>query len=327
MAALRAGRFDLVLSDMDMEDGTGLDLARQAMQAYPSTGFVMVTRIEDLETAREAIRIGAYGYITKPFREHDIIANVMTALRRRELEVQRRFDEEILEEELTRRTAALRSSREELALRLIAASEYRDNETGAHIRRIGLYSAALARRLGWSASEVETIRLAGPMHDIGKIGIPDRILQKPGKLSAGEWKLMQQHTTIGAKILAGSANEQLELARTVALYHHEKWDGSGYPHGLAGEEIPLPARIVAVVDVYDALTHARCYKPAWPEVKAVRELQDGRGRHFDPALVNVFLASLNEMRAIRLENPDNSAPEIRGAMFVSAARTESRGSM
>jgi response regulator RpfG family c-di-GMP phosphodiesterase len=209
------------------------------------------------------------------------------------------LSEERLEREVRRRTAAIRQREEEIAIRLLGAARRRDEETGSHVRRIGLYSAALGTALGWDASRVDDIRVSAPMHDIGKIGIPDAILLKPGRLTPDEYRIMQQHTVIGAAMLGGSDVPLLNMGCEIALCHHEKWDGSGYPHGLRGEQIPIAGRIVAIVDVYDAMVHRRIYKDPIPEVEVLRTMADGAGRHFDPELFALFLSIMPGIRGIR----------------------------
>jgi putative two-component system response regulator len=220
-----------------------------------------------------------------------------------------------LEGEVRQRTEQLRLREEEIALRLVTAAEHRDAETGAHIRRIGLYSEIIARASGWDPEQAEEIRLAAPMHDVGKIGIPDHILLKPGSLTSTEFSVIEQHTTMGAAILAGSRVPLLRLAREIALTHHERWDGSGYPRGLEGDQIPEPGRIVAVADVYDALVHTRIYRPALSEAQALRIMQRARGRHFDPEIFDVFLRVLPEVREVRIRLGEEQSARS-GADFV-----------
>ncbi|WP_339724231.1 HD domain-containing phosphohydrolase [uncultured Paraglaciecola sp.] len=212
--------------------------------------------------------------------------------------------QEKLELEVHRRTQQIRDREEEIAIRLISAAVKRDEETGAHIRRIGLYSAEMAMELGWPLSQIEDIKLAAPMHDIGKIGIPDNILQKPGRLTEAEFEIMKDHSRIGGEMLAGSGIPMLDIASSIAYYHHEKWDGSGYPEGLKGEEIPEAARIVAIVDVYDALVHKRVYKKAIPEAEALTIMEDMTQNHLDPKLFRVFLSILDRIRKIKQQNQD-----------------------
>ena len=204
-----------------------------------------------------------------------------------------------LEAEVLRRTQDIRQREEEIALRLVSAAESRDIDTGAHVRRIGLYSAAIARALGWSAPRIEDLRMAAPMHDIGKIGIPDSILLSPGRLSPEQWIVLRTHTTIGAALLEGSDVPLLQMACEIALHHHEWWDGSGYPEGIAGADIPEAARIVAVADVYDALVNRRPYKDALPEQAALEEMAAERGTHFDPAVFDAFVRELPRIRELR----------------------------
>ncbi len=204
-----------------------------------------------------------------------------------------------LEEAVRKRTEDIRRREEEIALRLVWASESRHKETGNHVRRIGLYSETLARAIGWESQKVDDIRVAACMHDIGKIGIPDGILCKPGKLSPQEFEIMKSHTEIGAKILKDSDVPLLQMAREIALCHHERWDGSGYPHGLAAYEIPESGRIVAIADVYDALVHERIYKAAVSEEEAVAIMHKEQGKHFDPEILESFLDLLPSFRRIR----------------------------
>ena len=211
-----------------------------------------------------------------------------------------------LEEKVREQTADIRRANEEVIDRLVSAAQWSDEETGMHIRRTGLLSEVLARAAGWFGDDVETIRQAAPMHDIGKIGIPDAILQKPGKLTPEEFAVMKTHTRIGADILSGSQSPMLQMARDIALNHHERWDGKGYPRGLAGKAIPESARIVAIVDVYDALTHDRVYRPAMPESEVLTIMQQGAGTQFDPLLMTFFFLHLSEIRRIAKEHPDDS---------------------
>ena len=205
----------------------------------------------------------------------------------------------ILHEEVRRKTREIRAREEEIALRLICATDCRDDgETGSHIRRLGLYSELIARHLGWSDEDADEIRIAAPMHDIGKIGIPDHILKKPGKLTEAEFDVMKMHPEIGGRILANSDSPLVQMARDISLGHHEKWDGSGYPLGLKGVDIPISARIVAIVDVFDALIHKRVYKDEMPVEGAIELMQEGRGKHFDPAIFDLFISLKTQMQEI-----------------------------
>lgn len=207
--------------------------------------------------------------------------------------------EERLEREVQKRTQLILEREQEVSHRLLIAASFRDQETGAHIRRIGLYCAAMASHLGWPQELIDQIRIAAPMHDIGKIGLPDCILKNAGSLNDEEVKIMHQHPSIGAKMLAGTGIGVMDMASDIAKYHHEKWDGTGYPYGLKGQQIPLAARITAIVDIYDALVHERVYKPAFDEAKSLGILEEMAGSHIDPDLHQAFLQILPEIRAIK----------------------------
>lgn len=209
--------------------------------------------------------------------------------------------QEKLENEVQKRTLKIKQREEEIAIKLVSLTSYRDEETGAHVKRIGLYAAAMGKALGWDTQQIDDIRIAAPMHDIGKIGIPDRILLKKGKLTDTEFAIMKRHTEIGAKMLHDSHIPVLDMAADIALCHHEKWDGSGYPRGLIGEEIPVSARITAIVDIYDALVHERVYKKALSEAEALELMGSMTGSHLDAKLFEVFLGLLPVMRRIRQE--------------------------
>ncbi len=211
-----------------------------------------------------------------------------------------------LEEEVDRRTQALREREEEIVLRLIGAADYRDEETGSHIRRMGLASAQMAKRLGWNSMRVEKIKLAASMHDVGKIGIPDSILLKPARLTKDDFVIMKTHTLIGGKILQNSKSKLLHMAREIALHHHENWDGSGYPNGLSGKDIPLVARIVSICDVFDALAHDRVYRKAMSMDDVLRTMKELRGIKFDPELFDLFLRILPEILEIKDQYQDEN---------------------
>lgn len=300
---------DLILCDIQMPGASGLDLVKAIRWRIPDTSVVMVSSLEDTETAIECLQRGAFGFVLKPYQPREILVQVNGALRRRMLEIAFRGREAELAQKVREQTIEIRDSREEIALRLISASEHRDNETGMHVRRIGLYAAEMGRRLGWGQEQVDTIRAAAPLHDIGKIGVPDAVLQKPGALNDEEWVLMKRHTSMGAAILKGSTVPFIQMGARIAIGHHEKWDGGGYPKGLAGEAIPLEARITALVDVYDALSNRRHYKPAWPEGEVVDLIRQGSGSHFDPQLVDLFLAHLDAFRSILRDHPDEAQSE------------------
>lgn len=209
------------------------------------------------------------------------------------------LNEDALEREVRRRSAAIRHREEEIAIRLLSVASVRDGETASHVRRIGLYAAAVADALGWDISRAEDMKIAAPMHDIGKIGIPDAILRKPGRLTEEEYRIMQRHTVIGAEMLAGSDIPLLNMGREIALCHHEKWNGTGYPSGLKGEDIPVAARIVAIVDVYDAMLSRRVYKDPIPELEVLDAMAGAAGKDFDPFLFEIFTLVLPRIREIR----------------------------
>jgi putative two-component system response regulator len=297
------GRYALILCDVNMPGGSGLDLVRQVLADRHDLAAVMMTGQDDARLAEEALDLGAYGFVIKPFRQSELLINVTNALRRRRLELQSRAHRELLEETVRERTVELRSTiaqleRSELELRrshqetirrLSYAAEYRDEETGRHVERMSRYCLIVARGLGLGEERCRLIGAASPMHDVGKIGIPDRILLTPDPLTPEDWVVMRRHPEIGFRILAGSGSELLELAAVMALTHHERIDGSGYPDGLHGEEIPLEGRIAAVADVFDAVTNDRVYQRALPVDDAFEIIREGRGRLFDPDVVDCFL--------------------------------------
>jgi putative two-component system response regulator len=303
----------LVLSDVNMPGESGIDFTREVLARYPDMAVVMVTGMDDRSYADAAIELGAYGYVLKPFKPNELIINVGNALRRRALEIENRTSRERLERTVLDRTAALRDTiaqlessdaelrrlREETIRRLSWAAEFRNQETGEHIVRMSLYSALLARLAGLDGDHAEAIRIASPMHDVGKIGIPDRILLKPGRLTEDERDVMEAHTEMGHRILAGSGVELLDLAAVMALTHHEWIDGTGYPSGAAGDAIPIEGRICAIADVFDALTSDRVYRPAFQPDEARSLMLEGRGTQFDTVLLDLFFDSFDDVLAIR----------------------------
>ena len=280
MARLQDQEAHLLTLDITVPDRSGLEVLSQIKQRWPDTEVLVLTALEETATAVEAMTLGAYGYLLKPIESGELVLQAKKALERRDLLVERRQYTATLEAQIRQQMQAIRHAHEETILRLLSASRYRDEETGAHIKRTGLYCELFAEVLGWPAEQVQNIRLAAPMHDLGKIGIPDAILQKPGPLTAEEFAVMKTHTAIGARMLEGSESAILQMAHEIAMAHHERWDGSGYPKGLAGMEIPESARILAIVDVYDALTHRRVYHEALPEDKAMEIMEEGRGKTF-----------------------------------------------
>ena len=305
--------FALLLCDMNMPGELGIDLIRFVCETYPNTASVMVTAQDSHEIAETALRVGAYGYVIKPFELNEILINVTSALRRRELEIENRNHREKLEEEVALRTQDLRdavhslekaqvelkTAQEETVVRLAKAAEFRDNETAQHIHRMSQYCAILARSVGLSEEECEFIRLTSSMHDVGKIGTPDQILLKRGKLTDEEFEIMKEHAEIGYRILVGSGSKILEMAATIAWTHHERIDGNGYPNGLMGDEIPIEGRIATIADVFDALTSKRVYKPAFSVEKALEIMSEGLGTQFDQELFGLFRGALDEVLEIK----------------------------
>lgn len=305
-------KFDLLISDIMMPRMSGMDLLMVMKPLYPDIAVIMVTAVDDRKTAIMALELGAFGYVTKPFERNEIVISVVNALERRRLTQLSRDYERELEAKVLQRTQEVREREEEIIFRLLSATGCRDDETGAHVRRIGLYSAEMARSLGWNQDSVEQIRLAAPMHDVGKIGIPDAVLRKPGKLTPEEFEIMKGHTEIGAGILGGSEVPLLRMAQEIALCHHERADGSGYPQGLDGNKIPLSAAIVAVVDVYDAMVSDRVYRRAFPEEQVLSIMSSAGGAYFGPRVFECFMDMVPALRAIREDVQDsveeNSSP-------------------
>jgi putative two-component system response regulator len=285
---------DMILLDVMMPDMDGYEVCRR-LKANPLTSsipIIFVTAKTEVEDEQKGLDLGGVDYITKPVRPPIVLARVKAQLA---LYDQSRALEALVEA----RTAELNQTRLEIIRHLGRAAEFKDNETGLHVVRMSYYSRLIANALAISNRFTELIFNASPMHDIGKIGIPDDILLKPAKLEAGEWDTMKKHAQYGAEILGEHRSELLAMAREIAQTHHEKWDGSGYPNGLAGKDIPLSGRIVAIADVFDALTSSRPYKEAWPVEKAVALIDDCAGTHFDPELVNYFHEVLPEILEIK----------------------------
>lgn len=307
---LRTNEVHLLTLDITLPGGSGLDLVPEIKRAFPDTQILMVTASADAATAVEALTDGANAYLFKPVKRKELLHHVERGTERRRLLVENRLHTQRLERQVREQTLVIRQAHEETIHRLVAASGYRDEETGAHVRRTGLFSEVLARAAGWSAAESETLRFAAPMHDVGKIGVPDQILRKPGRLTSHEYEVMKRHTLIGAKILADSSSPLLKTAAVIALYHHERWDGHGYPHGLAREAIPEAARIVAIADVYDALSHDRVYRSALPVDEVLEMMAEGLGSQFDPTLLPIFFAVHEEIERIAGAVPDESQCSI-----------------
>jgi putative two-component system response regulator len=304
LAILESQDIRIVTTDLNMPGPSGLWLLEQIVERFPDTSVLMLAASSDTPVAIGALSRGAAGYLMKPVQREEFVFQVRKTWDHGQLRRERREYLRTLERRVQEQTVAIQQAHEETIHRLLTAAACRDEETGAHVRRTGLLSEALALSAGWSHAEAERLRMAAPMHDVGKIGVPDAILRKPGKLTPAEYDIMKQHTLIGAKMLAGSTSPVLQLAETIALSHHERWDGAGYPHGLASERIPEAARILAIVDVYDALSHDRVYRPAFPEDVVLWMMREGQGTQFDPALLGLFLTVHDEIREISALHPD-----------------------
>ena len=314
LARLASYQVDLILLDILMPgmDGFALTARIRKDSKHRQLPIILVTALKDREDRIRGIEAGCDDFISKPIDKLELLARVRSLLKVKAYnDLMSNYRDE-LEHEVSNRTEDLKTALEriknaslETIYRLSVASEYRDEDTGAHIQRVSRYSAAVARRMGLDASTVESILYAAPMHDLGKIGIPDQILVKPTKLDPEEWEIMKTHTVIGAKILKGSEAEYISIAETIAFCHHEKWDGSGYPNGLKGKAIPITSRITAIADVFDALTSKRPYKPAFRVEKAFGIIEEGKGSHFDPDVVAAFNAIRDEILAIKAQYGDD----------------------
>ncbi|MBN1510942.1 MAG: response regulator [Phycisphaerae bacterium] len=322
LARMREADFDAVVTDVRMPGRDGFWLL-EAVRNGPDTGnvpVIIVTGRNEDETKRRALELGAVDLLSKPVHPQDLLARLRSAVRLKAYEDQLRDQNALLERKVAERTAELGDSRLDIIWRLGKAAEHRDEQTGNHVVRVGCYSRVIADALGMDRASAETLFLASPLHDIGKIGIPDRVLCKRGPLTDDEWRIMKQHCAIGAEILREDSrvmrlylawygnrdgrrpeparNPLLQLASSIALTHHEWWDGTGYPAGLAREQIPLVSRIVALADTYDALRSERPYKPALSEDQTVHIIRDECGRHLDPEVCAAFEDSSRRFQAI-----------------------------
>ncbi|HEY9898040.1 MAG TPA: HD domain-containing phosphohydrolase [Pantanalinema sp.] len=302
----RAMEPDLVLVDYMMPEMDGLEFVRRFRESRGCAEIpvLMVTSVNEAEVRYQALEYGANDFLTKPVDKSEFVPRVrnMLALRRHQRMLADRA--EGLASEVRMSLAGILAREHDTILRLSRAAEFRDPETGSHIQRMASYSQLIAKAIGFSESDQELILRAAPMHDVGKVGTPDHILLKPGKLDPEEFEIMKQHAAIGYEILRGSSSHLLQAAALIAVSHHEKFDGSGYPHGRAGEAIPLFGRIVAVADVFDALTSERPYKRAWEVERAAAVIREGAGSHFDPACVEAFFQQWDEVLAIHEAYPD-----------------------
>lgn len=296
-------RPDVILLDLWMPylDGFAIleQLRPRVLDGLP-VPIIVLTADDTPEAKQRALSLGAKDFLTAPFDDEEVRLRISNLLETRLLQARLRGQNKILEEQIEERTDELERARLEIVRRLALAAEYRDDNTGKHAERVGKTSGAVALNLGKSTTYVDTIKEAAPLHDVGKIGISDQILLKPGKLTSDEFDLIKTHTAIGARILSGSRVRVLQIAEEIALTHHERWDGRGY-HGLKGDAIPLCGRIVAIADVFDALKSDRPYKSAWTHEQAIEEIESQRGKQFDPDVVDAFVEAQETAEVIRLD--------------------------
>jgi putative two-component system response regulator len=314
LAKLQLG-VDLVLLDVVMPGLDGFDVCRRIRQDPngKDVPVIMVTTLEKREYRLQAVEAGANDFIAKPVDETELRVRTASLLKMKEAQDEVKRYQAHLEEMCEARTASLRKALEQMAQaqrlayhsqletieRLAILAEYKDKVTARHIQRMSEYCAVIARGLNLPPAEVELILHASRVHDVGKIAVPESILRKPAGLDASEWQVMRGHSKIGSAILDNSTSQILQAGRVIALHHHERWDGGGYPSGLSGSDIPLWGRICAVGDVFDAVTSERPYKPAFPNEDALQLLRDGRGKHFDPRVVDAFFERLDEILAVQ----------------------------
>lgn len=307
-------RPDLILLDLNMPTLSGLQVLAQlkALNDPLLPPVVILTAQHQKESLIEALEAGARDYITKPFDNSELVIRIRNLLDAHLAHRMLHDKKSVLEEMVQARTEQLHRTRLQVVQRLGMAAEYRDEETGSHILRMSHTCALLAKAIGWNDADCDLILNASPMHDIGKIGIPDAVLLKPGKLDPEEWEIMKSHASIGAKLLEGDDSDLMRMARDIAVSHHERWEGSGYPEGLHGDAIPEAGRIAALADVFDALTSERPYKKAWPLEEALNLIREQRGKHFDPRIVDAFFKILPDILALRERFADHQSPgEVR----------------
>ncbi len=304
---LQRHRADLIITDYRMPDLDGIEFIRRLreLECCQTVPVMMITVVTERRVRHEALEAGATAFLTRPIDPIECGTSCRNLLKLQEQQSIIQDKADWLARQVDLATRQIVAREHETLLRLARAGEYRDEETGNHVFRMARYARLIAEELGLSAEECEDIEFSAPMHDIGKIGIPDEILLKPGAFEPEQWERMKQHTVIGHNILSNSDSRYMKMGAVIALNHHEKFDGSGYPSGLAGEEIPLVARIVAVADVFDALMSERPYKKAWPMEKALQLLRDESGRHFDPQCVDAFFNRLDGIVQIREEFADD----------------------
>ena len=295
---------DLVVLDLRMPHVDGLSLMKQLRSQIPEGAylpFLILTGDLSRQSRQEALTWGAKDFLTKPFNPAEAVLRIYNLLETRFLYLQLEAHNRELDERVKERTRELELAQDEILRHLALASDFRDDLTGLHAQRVGLLASLLAQKIGVPEDEVKLIRGAAPLHDLGKIGIPDHILMKTGKLTPQEFEVVKTHTGIGGKILAGSSFPLMKVAEQIARYHHEHWDGSGYM-GLKGTSIPLPARLTALADTFDVLTHSRPYRPSNSLEETLTEIRKERGRQFDPALVDALLDMSSGQDLLQLDH-------------------------
>ena len=330
------GEFDAVLSDIRMPGGTGLDLLRSVKVRFPDVVFILMTAVGDLTAARQALRDGADDFLLKPFKIEDMGLSLRRGLDKKRDTEKLRSDQQRLERLVDARTSELNAAKRKIEKSLDAerrahlesiivlakVAEKNDEDTGNHIRRVSRYCSLVSTALGLTWEESEEIAYSAPMHDIGKIAVDQNILQKRGRLTPDEFAAMKLHTIKGAEILEGVPF--LSTARDVAIAHHERFDGAGYPYGLVGEAIPLSGRIVAAADVFDALTNKRCYKPAWSLEETLDYMRSESGKHFDPAVVNGLFRMEDAIRTVHRDLADEAPADAVASMSGAIAESITR---
>ncbi len=302
----RNNRVDMILTDYKLPEFDGIELVRRlrALAHCVDVPIVVITVVDDRRIRYEALEAGATDFLIKPLDEHETRARCANLLELRRHKIVLSDQARVLQYQVDKSVAEIHERELETLSKLAKAGEYRDETTGNHLSRMGKYSALVGYNLGMGAETVHVIEIAAPMHDIGKIGLPDSILLKEGPLTPAETEVMRTHPRIGYDILKGSPSKYLSMGAIIALGHHERYDGTGYPNGLHGEDIPMVARVVAVADVFDALVSERPYKRAWPVEDAIEYLKSQRGKQFDRLCVDALLSDLSRVEAIRSENVD-----------------------
>ncbi|MGB0936819.1 MAG: HD domain-containing phosphohydrolase [Colwellia sp.] len=307
---IKSTEVDLILLDIEMPHLSGFEILKAVRKTHSADALpiIIITGLKTTECRNEALSLGANDYVTKPFDQVEIGLRIKNHIKMRQAYKAMHSTQQKLEGSIDQTQLELRSSVKALVKSLAVAGELKDDDTGKHVCRVGRYAGILARGYGLPESIAQMIEQTAPLHDIGKIGVPDNILLKKGKLNTEERMIMEQHTFFGEKIISGHNNMLLKVAKSVALNHHERWDGSGYPHGLSGETIPIEGRITALADVFDALTTKRPYKEAWPLDKTIKKINDESGKHFDPSLVDIFNEQMDQFLEVMKCLPDDECP-------------------